>query len=409
MDISKILRKIEETETPEVNKVAVAYSGGLDSSLAIELLRRKYKAKRILPITIDVGQGEEEILESMRKAKVLKIKPLFFDLRKEFTEIWIARAIQANSDYLGYPVSTSMTRQIVARKVAGVALAEGCDAILEGSSGKGNDQYRMHNVFKMFAPNLKILVPVRDFDLTRLEEEQLCKAWGVPVTKMITGGDDKTMWCRSIASGAIDLNQPLPDDIWMWYRAPEKAPDQPTFLALEFEKGIPVKLNGKRRTLGEIIPELNVVGGSHSIGKIDMFEDGIMDLKSREIYEAPGATIILKLHRDLEQFCLTKDEIQFKQGIDQKWAYLVYHGMAYHPLRYDLDAFIETSQKVVNGKYKIKLYKGNIEIVHRESKTSLFSPEIRSIKTTGFDQRRCADAAYIRGLPYEILAKRKTK
>jgi argininosuccinate synthase len=409
MDIRKILRKIEETKTPEVNKVAVAYSGGLDSSLAIELLRRKYMAKRILPITIDVGQGEEEILESRRKAKVLKIKPLFFDLRKEFTEIWIAGAIQANSDYLGYPVSTSMTRQIVARKVAGIALAEGCDAILEGSSGKGNDQYRMHNVFKMFAPNLKILVPVRDFDLTRLEEEQLCKAWGVPVTEMITGGDDKTMWCRSIASGAIDLNQPLPDDIWMWYRPPEKAPGQPVLLTLEFEKGIPVKLNGKRRPLGEIIPELNVIGGTHSIGKIDMFEDGIMDLKSREIYEAPGATIILKLHRDLEQFCLTKDEVQFKRGIDQKWAYLIYHGMAYHPLRYDLDAFIETSQKVVNGKYKIKLYKGNFEIVHRESKTSLFSPEIRSIKTTGFDQRRCADAAYIRGLPFEILAKRKKK
>ncbi len=409
MGIEKILKKTEKTETSQVNKVAVAYSGGLDSSLAIELLRRKYKAKSILPITIDVGQGEEEILESRRKAKVLKIKPLFFDLRKEFTEIWIARAIQANSDYLGYPVSTSMTRQIVARKVAEVALAEGCDAILEGSSGKGNDQYRMHNVFKMFAPNLKILVPVRDFDLTRLEEEQLCKEWGVPVTEMITGGDDKTMWCRSIASGAIDLNQPLPDDIWMWYRPPEKAPDQPVFLALEFEKGIPVKLNGKRRLLGEIIPELNVIGGTHSIGKIDIFEDGIMDLKSREIYEAPGATIILKLHRDLEQFCLTKDEVQFKKGIDQKWAYLIYHGMAYHPLRYDLDAFIETSQNVVNGEYKIKLYKGNMEIVHRESKTSLFSPEIRSIKATGFDQRRCADAAYIRGLPYEILAKRKTK
>ena len=137
MDIRKILRKIEETKTPEVNKVAVAYSGGLDSSLAIALLRRKYKAKKILPVTIDVGQGEEEILESRRKAKVLKIRPLFFDLRREFTEIWIARAIQANSDYLGYPVSTSMTRQIVAKKVAQVALAEGCDAILEGSSRKG--------------------------------------------------------------------------------------------------------------------------------------------------------------------------------------------------------------------------------------------------------------------------------
>ena len=409
MAIERILKKIKETETPEVNKVAVAYSGGLDSSLAIELLRRKYRAKRILPITIDVGQGEEEVLESRRKAKALKIKPLFFDLRREFTEIWIARAIQANSDYLGYPVSTSMTRQVVARKVAEVAVAEGCDAILEGSSGKGNDQYRMHNVFKLFAPNLKILVPVRDFDLTRLEEEELCKKWGIPVTERITGGDDKTMWCRSIASGAIDLNQPLPDDIWMWYRPPEKAPDQPAFLTLEFENGIPVKLNGKRRRLGEIIPELNVIGGTHSIGKIDMFEDGIMDLKSREIYEAPAATILLKLHRDLEQFCLTKDEIQFKKGIDQKWAFLIYHGMAYHPLRDDLDAFTETSQKVVDGKYRIKLYKGNIEIVHRESRTILFTPEIRSIKATGFDQRRCADAAFIRGLPFEILARRKKR
>ncbi|MGD0917614.1 MAG: argininosuccinate synthase [Thermodesulfobacteriota bacterium] len=409
MDIKKILKKIKETETPQVDKVAVAYSGGLDSSLAIELLRRKYHAKKIVPITIDVGQGEEEVLESKKKAKALKIKPLFFDLRREFTEVWIARAIQGNSDYMGYPVSTSMTRQIVARKVAEVALKEGCDAILEGSSGKGNDQYRMHNVFKMFAPSLKILVPVRDFDLTRLEEEELCKEWGVPVTEMITGGDDKTMWCRSIASGAIDLNQLLPDDIWMWYRPPEKAPGQPAYLTLEFEKGIPVKLNGKRRPLGEIIPELNAIGGTHSVGKIDMFEDGIMDLKSREIYEAPGATIILKLHRDLEQFCLTKDEIQFKKGVDQKWAYLIYHGMAYHPLRYDLDAFIETSQKLVNGKYRIKLYKGNVEIVQRESKTGLFSPEIRSIKATGFDQRRCADAAFVRGLPFEILARRKMR
>jgi argininosuccinate synthase len=409
MDIKNILEKIEKTETPKVNKVAVAYSGGLDSSLAIELLRRKYRAKTILPITLDIGQGEEEVLESKRKAKALKVKPLFFDLRKEFTEVWIARAIQANSDYLGYPVSTSMTRQIVARKVAEVARAKGCDAILEGSSGKGNDQYRMHNVFKMFAPQLKILVPVRDFDLTRLEEEALCRAWDVPVTEMITGGDDKTMWCRSIASGAIDLNQALPDNIWIWYRPVEKSHDEPSFFTLEFEKGIPTKLNDKRKPLGEIIPALNAIGGMHSIGKIDMFEDGIMDLKSREIYEAPGATIILKLHRDLEQFCLTKDEIQFKKGIDQKWAYLIYHGMAYHPLRYELDAFIATSQKVVNGKYKIKLFKGNVEIVNRESKTSLFSPEIRSIKTTGFDQRRCADAAFVRGLPFEILAKRKTK
>jgi argininosuccinate synthase len=264
----------------------------------------------------------------------------------------------------------------------------------------------MHNVFKTFAPALKVLVPVRDFDLTRLEEEMLCREWNIPVTETITGGDDKTMWCRSIASGAIDLNQELPDDIWMWYRPPEKAPDKATIIDLEFEGGIPVKLNGKGKSLGEIIPELNEIGGANAIGKIDIFEDGIMDLKSRELYEAPAATILLKVHRDLEQLCMTKDEIQFKKMVDQKWAYLIYHGMAYHPLKLDLDAFIGQSQKVVNGIARVKLYKGNIDILERDSRTGLFSPEIRSIKSTGFNQQMCADAAYIRGLPFEILAKR---
>lgn len=409
MGIKDILKKIEDTEIPEVKKVAVAFSGGLDSALGIELLRRKYKAKEIVPITVDVGQGEEEIEESKTKASQLGIQLIWLEAREEFTEEWVAMAIQANSNYLGYPVSTSMTRQLIAKKVAEVAVANNCDAIMEGSSGKGNDQYRMHNVFKMFAPHLDILVPVRDFDLTRLEEMELCREWGIPVTEQITGGDDKTMWCRSIASGAIDLNQELPEDIWMWYQPPELAPDKTAIVELKFKGGIPTALNGKEMSLGGIVPELNEIGGRNAIGKIDMFEDGIMDLKSRELYEAPAATLILKLHRDLEQFCLTKDEIQFKSIVDQKWAYLIYHGMAYHPLKGDLDAFIKQSQKVVNGRYKVKLYRGNIDILERESDTGLFYPEIRSIKTGGFDQRMCADAAHIRGLPFEILAKRDKK
>lgn len=409
MDIKEILRKVESTEVPEVHKVAVAFSGGLDSALGIELLRRKYEAKEIIPITLDVGQGEEEIEESKVKATEMGIQLIWIEAREEFTEKWIAKAVQANSDYLGYPVSTSMTRQLIAKKVAEVAVANNCDAILEGSSGKGNDQYRMHNVFKMFAPDLKVLVPVRDFDLTRLEEMELCKEWGILVTEQITGGDDKTMWCRSIASGAIDLNQELPEDIWMWYQPPELAPDRATIVELKFQKGIPVALNGEEMPLGDIVPELNEIAGRNAIGKIDMFEDGIMDMKSRELYEAPAATVILKLHKDLEQFCLTKDEIQFKKMIDQKWAYLIYHGMAYHPLKENLDAFIEQSQRVVNGRYKIKLYKGNIDIMERESETGLFFPEIRSIKSGGFDQRMCSDAAQIRGLPFEILAKRNER
>ena len=407
MDIKEVIAKIENTQVPQVKKVALAYSGGLDSSLCIELLRRKYKVSEIVPVNIDVGQGAEEIAEARRKAAYLKVDVVEVDARQEFTGEWLTRAIRSNSDYNGYPVSTSMTRQLVARIVAEEGVKRGCDALMEGSTGKGNDQYRMHNVFKMFAPELQVLVPVRDFDMTRYEEEELCRHWDVPVTETITGGDDKTMWCRSIASGAVDLNQELPDDIWMWLVPPEKAPDKPEEIRLRFAAGLPVELNGKERPLDEIISELNVVAGRNGVGLIDMFEDGIMALKSREIYEAPAAHVILKLHRDLEQQCLTKEEIQYKKNIDATWAYMTYHGEWYHPLKKALDSFIEATQGVVNGLYRVKLYKGNVRIAERESKTSLFTPEIRSIKARGFDQRWCANASKVRGLPFEILAKRR--
>ncbi len=402
----QVWKKVDATQVPRVKKVALAFSGGLDSSLSIELLRRKYRAKQIVVINVDVGQGEDEQKQMRTTARALGVKPIIIDARREFTREWLPRAIRANSDYNGYPVSTSMTRQLVARIVAEKGRALGCDSLMEGSTGKGNDQYRMHNVFKMFAPELNILVPVRDFDLTRDEERALCEAWGVPVTEKITGGDDKTMWCRSIASGAIGLNQEIPDDIWMWLAPLEKAKDDPAYVDIEFREGLPVSLDGKRMPLDELINTINVIAGAAGVGLIDMFEDGIMDLKSREIYEAPAAHVLLKLHRDLEQYCLTKDEIQFKKTVDAKWAYLVYHGQWYHPLKTALDAFIAATQKICNGEYRVKLYKGNIVIVHRSSESSLFSPEIRSIKAAGFDQRWCANAAKIRGLPFEILAKR---
>ena len=408
--INEILQKIAATPVPKVKKCAIAYSGGLDSTLGIELLRRVYKAEEIIAINVDVGQGEEEMQLCISRAKKLNIDPILIDAKEEFTEVWLKKAIQANSDYNGYPVSTSMTRQLIGKLVAKKALELGCDSILEGSTGRGNDQYRMHNVFKMFAPDLEILAPVRDFDLTRQEELALCEYWGVPVEEFIVGGDDKTMWCRSIASGAVDLNQQIPDDIWMWLTPPEKAPDKAEFVELTFEEGVPVALNGQRMKLGELIPALNVIAGRNGIGLIDIFEDGIMDLKSREIYEAPAAHVILKVKQDLEGACLTKEERQFKKIVDAKWAYMVYHGEWFHPLKEDLDAFIAQSQKMVYGTTKVKLYKGNMIIAERESSdTSLFSPEIRSIKASGFDQRWCANAAKVRGLPFEILAKRKQK
>jgi argininosuccinate synthase len=408
MNVKDIEAKVFGTPVPPVKRVALAYSGGLDSSLCIELLRRKYNVadKDIVPITIDVGQGADEVATSKQKAKALGIKMHLIDLRKDFTENWLTKAIRANSDYEGYPVSTSMTRQLVARAVAKKAVELGCDGLMEGSTGKGNDQYRMHNTFKIFAPKCTVLCPVRDFDMLRAEESALCKAWGVPVDEQIEGGDDKTMWCRSIASGAIGLDQELPDDIWMWLVPPQKAKDKTEVITLTFEQGIPTKLNGKRMSLDKLITDLNVIAGASGIGYIDMFEDGIMDLKSREIYEAPAAHVILKLHHDLEQWCLTKDELQFKAEVDRKWAYLVYHGMWFHPLKSELDAFILAASRFMNGTYKVGLYKGNIQILKRESTTGLFSPEIRSIKASGFSQKMAKDAATIRGLPFEILARR---
>lgn len=399
------LQKIENTETSNVSKIAIAFSGGLDSTLCIVLAKEKYGAD-VVAITVDVGQGEEEVQQSFEKAKQLGIEPILIDAKAEFANEWLVKAIQANSDYLGYPVSTSMTRQLIAAKVAQKAVELGCDALMEGSSGKGNDQYRMHNVFSIFAPELKILVPVRDFDLTRTEELALCAHYGVPVTEIISGGDDKTLWCRSIASGGIGLDTELPDDIWMWLVPPAKAKDEPTTITLTFQNGLPVAIDGQQMDLPTIIETLNELGGENGIGKIDIFEDGIMDLKSREIYEAPGAKIILTVHKDMEAATLTKQQLVFKKGVDTQWSSLVYHGEWFQPLKENLDAFVASTQSVVQGNWTISLYKGNVEILKRDSSALLFRPEIRSIAATGFNQQLCGPAAYVRGLPFQVIAAR---
>ncbi len=405
-ELDLALQKIASVDVSQGRHIALAYSGGLDSTLCVKLSQLKYHARKLTAITVDVGQGETEIRQSSERAAKLGITPLVIDAKPEFTEQWLTKAIQANADYNGYPVSTSMTRQLIAACVAQKALELGCDALMEGSTGKGNDQYRMHNVFSLFAPATPIFVPVRDFDLTRREEQLLMEYYGVPVEEVIVGGDDKTMWCRSIASGGIDLATEIPDSIWMWLTPAVKAPDEPTTLTLSWQDGQPVALNGSTLPLHQIIEQLNIVGGANGIGKIDIFEDGIMGMKSREIYEAPAATILLKLHRDLEQFCLTKEEIQLKRQLDAHWARLVYHGEWFHPLKEAIDAFIATTQKVVNGEYTFELYKGNIDILARSSSSGLFFSDVRSIKSASFNQKECAPAAHIHGLPFELIARR---
>jgi len=406
---SKLLEKIDATPVKTAKKVALAYSGGLDSTLCAVLAKEKYHVEELIPITVDVGQGQDEMDAAIQKAKLLGITPIVIDARDEFAGTWLAKAIQANSNYEGYPVSTSMTRQLIASKIAALALKLGCDAIMEGSSGKGNDQYRMHNVFKLFAPQLEVLVPVRDFDLTRGEEEELSKELGIPITEVMQGGDDKTMWCRSLASGAVGLNQPIPDHAWLWWKPPAKVASEPGQVSIIFEQGVPVALDGVELPLPQIVSTLNVIAGSHGIGKIDIFEDGIMGLKSRELYEAPAAAVLLKLHHDLEQFCLTKEELDVKALVDQKWGYLVYHGFWFSPLKEALDGFIGSTQAHLNGTETATLFHGSIDITARQSPESLFFPEIRGLQSRSFNQQLCGPAAQIAGLPWEVLAKRNSK
>ena len=406
---SPLLQKIENTQVAGARRVALAYSGGLDSSLCAVLAREKYQVEALYPITVDVGQGDDEMQAALDKARVLNLSPIVIDAREEFATEWLTRAIQANSSYEGYPVSTSMTRQLIARKIALKALELGCDAIMEGSSGKGNDQYRMHNVFKLFAPQLNVLVPVRDFVLTRGEEEEISKQLGIPITEVMQGGDDKTMWCRSLASGAIGLNQAIPENAWLWWKPPGKTQAHPSHVAVTFQEGVPTALNGSPLPLPALVQQLNGIAGAHGIGKIDIFEDGIMGLKSRELYEAPAATVLLALHRDLEGFTLTKEELDFKALVDHKWAALVYHGAWFSPLKAALDGFIGVIEKQVSGTIEADLFQGSVDITSRRSDHALFFPEIRGLQSRSFNQQLCGPAAQIAGLPWEVLAKRAAK
>lgn len=409
-DLEAIGKEVPK-DLPRIRKVAVAYSGGLDSALVVRLLQEFYGAEEVIPVTVNVGLDEEELENAKKKAEIIGVadKWRLIDKVDEFVNDWVTIAIKANASYEGYPVATSMTRQLIAREVAKVAVEEGCDALAEGSTGKGNDQFRMQHVFKLFAPELIVILPIRDFDFTRPEEMALCERWGIPYKTGI--GDDRTLWCRSIGSGEVDnLKMQVPPEEYLWWVPPERAPEEAVKAEIEFDEGIPVRcaVDGQEWTdLREIIENLNVVAGGHSIGKMDMFEDGMMGLKSREVYEAPAAKVILSLHRDLEQLCLTKDEVLFKPIIDERWAYMVYHGAWYHPLKQALDAFIEETQKFVRGKYLVKFYRGNMDILERESDVGLFAPEIRSLAKKGFDQRDAAPMVKISALQYEILSRRR--
>lgn len=388
-------------------RVVLAYSGGLDSTLLIILLREHYGFREVIPVLVDVGQGEEEIRLAMERAEKLGVDVRFFDAKREFVENYIHRCIKANGSYEGYPVGTSMTRILIALKVAEVAREVEASAIAHGCTGKGNDQFRMEAAFKYVAPELEIIAPVRELNLSRTQEEEMLRSRGIePVRARGKIGGDVNMWSHSIGSGQFeDLYTPCPEEEYYWVKPLREVPDEPREVTITYRRGVPVKIDHVTDPV-EMIFYLNKVGGAYGIGKIDILEDGIIGFKSRELYEAPAATILLETHADLEHLTLTKEQLRFKREVDRLWADIVYHGLWLHPLRKDLDAFIDSTQQWVNGTITVKLQKGSFEIVSRESENSLFAPEIRGLRAKGFDQHDATGAVRIFTLPFQLYSKK---
>jgi len=390
----------------EGKAVALAYSGGTDSTLIAILLKERYGFGKVMPVLVDVGQGEEEIDIARERAKQLGFDIRFIDAKQQFATEYIFRCIKANGSYEGYPVGTSMTRVLIASLVAKVAIEEKAEAVAHGCTGKGNDQFRMESAFRYYAPQLQIIAPVRELNLSRIEEEEMLRKYGIdPKRRRGVLGGDINMWSHSIGSGQVeDLRSQFPTD-YFWVAPLEKTPEKPTVVNLRFENGVPIDVDGVKDPV-EIILYLNRIGGQNGIGAIDIIEDGIIGLKSRELYEAPAATILLAAHCDLEQLTLTKEQLRLKRSIDALWADIVYHGLWLHPLRKDLDAFIDSTQKYVTGSMRLKLYKGTMKIEERNSERSLFAPERRSVKRGGFDQRDSTGAVKIYTLPFELFGEK---
>lgn len=387
-------------------KTILAYSGGLDTSVCIKWLQEKYKTD-VITLTLELGQEETDLKSIEKKAKKLgAIKTYSIDAREEFVNDYINPAIRANALYEEkYPVSTSIARPLIAKWLVKIAEKENADAVAHGSTGKGNDQVRFEVSIRTLNSELRIIAPVREWSLTRDAEIEYAKKNNITIpVKKSPYSTDENLWGRSIEAGLLEdpMKEP-PEDAFEWTSSVEGAPQKAEYIEIEFDKGIPVSINGKKLKEIEIIKKLNSIGGKHGIGRIDMIEDRLVGIKSREVYECPAATIILAAHKELERLTLTREENLFKEIIDSKWAQIAYFGQWYDPLKNDLDAFINKTQDVVSGNVRIKLHKGNSIIVGRKSPNSLYDMGLATYnKEDKFDHRTAEGFIKLWGLQSEI-------
>jgi argininosuccinate synthase len=395
-------------------KIVLAYSGGLDTSVLIKWLQEKYSAE-VITVTVNVGQ-QEDLKEVAEKAKKLGVlKHFSIDAKEEFAANYIFPAIKANALYEGkYPISTSLSRPLIVAKMVEIAEKEGATGLAHGCTGRGNDQVRFDVTIGSLAPDLKIIAPVREWGMTRDEEIVYAKAKGIPVTTAAKKYSiDQSVWGRSIECGILeDAAQEPPEDAYEWTVSPEKAPNTPEYVTIKFEAGVPVALNGRALSPLALVETLNAIAGKHGVGRIDHIEDRLVGIKSREIYECPAAAVLLEAHKDLEKMVLTRHEVLFKQQIDAEWTFLAYAGLWMDPLREDLEAFINKTQENVQGEVRVKLYKGGLQVVGRSSLMSLYDQNLvnYNIKTS-FNQAYSKGFIELWGLQTRMsnVLKRKAK
>jgi len=355
----------------------------------IPWIREKY-GMNVIAVLVDVGQKEDFESAVERAEKLGAVEVVKKDARSEFVKDYVFKAIKANSLYEGvYPMGTSLSRPLIASKIVEVAEEKGASTVAHGCTGKGNDQVRFEVSIRSLNPRLKILAPVREWGLSRDEEVKYLEKKGVEMDRGKSRFSiDDNLWSRSIEGG--ELEDPWvepPEEAFVWSRPVPEAPDKPEYITLEFEKGVPVKLNGEKLNPVELILRVNMIAGSHGFGRIDHMEDRVVGIKSREVYEAPAALTLIKAHQDLEKLVLTRMELEEKRKIEATWAWLVYSGLWFEPLRRAVDAFIDCTQENVEGEVRIKLFKGEATVVGRRSGKSLYDEKKATYSSLSkFDQ-----------------------
>ena len=387
--------------------VALAFSGGLDTSVCVKWLQEKYDAD-VVTVTLDLGQRDDLELIERRSRQIGAKNHYTIDAKAEFLRDYVTPGIMANALYEGkYPLSTALGRPLIGKKLVEVAEKEGADAVAHGCTGKGNDQVRIDVTVRAMNPSLRVIAPVREWNMSRDEEIAYAQKKGIPIkpSKSIYSVD-QNLWGRSIESGPMENpNNEPPEEAFEWTVSPEEAPDEPGYLEISFQEGVPARVNGRSMELLKLVSYVNQFAGSHGVGRIDHIEDRLVGIKSREVYECPAASAIIEAHRDLEKLVLTRHELAFKAQVEREWAWLVYSGLWLEPLRLALDRFTLATQHRVTGSVRLKLYKGSMRVVGRSSDYSIYDLGLATYgRGSKFDQMSAVGFIELWGLQSRVAA-----